>query len=148
MTRSSRPSANPKLRGLGLHHVALRARDFDRSVSFYRDVLGCETLMSWGEGDGRAAMLDFGDGHCVEVFAGGKEGAKPEGELLHFALRCDEIDEAYRLVREAGMEITSELDSVTVRDPRGPVPVRLFFFKGPDGEIVELIEVGELTPEG
>ncbi len=115
-------------------------------MAFYTEVLGARTLFSWGEGDGRAVMLDLGDGACVEIFAGEKEGPKPEGELLHFALRCDEIEEAYRRVNEANMEITMELTSLMVSDPRGAVPVRLFFFKGPDGETVEFIRVGELIP--
>ena len=42
----------------GFHHAALRARDFEASVAFYRDGLGMKPTISWGQGDGRAVMLE------------------------------------------------------------------------------------------
>ncbi len=31
----------------GLHHVALKTRDWDRSAAFYQDVLGLTLKISW-----------------------------------------------------------------------------------------------------
>lgn len=37
----------------GLHHVAISAVDFDRSVAFYRDLFGLTVAMEWEFADGR-----------------------------------------------------------------------------------------------
>ncbi|WP_138751210.1 VOC family protein [Paenibacillus sinopodophylli] len=127
---------NTKIGGGGFHHIAIRVYDFDKTVAFYTEVLGFTERIRWGEGDSRGIMLDTGDGNYLEVFAGGKEGQKDEGAFLHFALRSDNVTDAIELAREAGMEITVEPKEIVIHD----IPVRIAFFKGPDGEIIELFE--------
>jgi catechol 2,3-dioxygenase-like lactoylglutathione lyase family enzyme len=124
----------------GFHHVALKARDFDATVDFYTRVLGLEPRHTWGQGDRRAVMLDTGDGSCLEVFAGGVDLPRPEGAILHFALRCDNVDAAIERVRAAGAEITMEPKDVDIQS-QPVLPVRIAFFKGPDGEMVEFFQV-------
>lgn len=130
---------NHILGGGGFHHVAIKVRDFDNSVRFYTEVLGCKKTISWGEGDSRAVMLDTGDGSCFEIFAGGPTEPKPEGAFLHVALRTKDCDAVIERVRSAGMQITIEPNDVTIGSIP-PTPVRIAFFKGPDGEIVELFQ--------
>lgn len=123
----------------GFHHVAIRAKDFDATVKFYTEVLGFTEALAWGEGDGRAIMLDTGDGNCFEIFAGGTDAPKPEGALLHIALRTDHCDAAIERVKAVGMEVTMEPTDIDI--PSTPhTPVRIAFFKGPDGEIVEFFQ--------
>ena len=69
----------------GLHHLAIRDSDFDRTVKFYTDGLGCRETTRWGQAPGRAVMLDTGDCSPSEIFEGGQPGTKPEGAVLHFA---------------------------------------------------------------
>ncbi len=127
---------NEVLGGGGIHHVAIRVKDFDASVRFYRNELGFEEVISWGEGDKRAIMLDTGDGSGLEIFAGGK-GHTSDGAFLHVALNCADIDGVIERVRGAGMDIrTAPKDVEIPSDP--PTSVRLAFFKGPDDEIIEL----------
>jgi predicted enzyme related to lactoylglutathione lyase len=87
-------------------------------------------------------MLDTGDGNYLEVFAGAKhaEGeAIPEGAIIHFALRTDDCDAAVEKVRALGAEITMEPKSLAIfGEP--PIPIRIAFFRGPGGEIVELFQ--------
>ncbi|MBB6430399.1 VOC family protein [Algisphaera agarilytica] len=142
---------NPYLRGGGIHHVALRTPDFDRSVAFYTQTLGASPKMQWlMDGDTRAVMLDIGDGNYVEVFERGEDDpASPdEARLLHFCLRCDNLDEVVERVRQAGMTITVEPNDVPIENQAeaGPaaVTLRLAFFKGPDGETVELMQCEDL----
>ena len=59
---------NTVIPGLGFHHIALRAKDFDRSLAFYRDVLGCTVAAAWGEAPSRKVMVDIGDGGRIEIF--------------------------------------------------------------------------------
>ena len=131
--------------GPGFHHIAMRASDLDATVRFYEEGLGFRRAYGWGEGDGRAVMLDSGDGNYLEVFAGGKRAPgedPPEGAVLHFALRIPDTDAAFRRAVDAGARPTVEPKDVTISgDP--PVRVRLAFVKGPDGEIIEFFHNDE-----
>ena len=122
---------NAAIAGGGFHHIALRAHDFDASVAFYTEGLGFKEAISWGEGDGRAIMLETGDGNYFEIFAGGSADAKPEGALLHAALRTDNCDTAIERARSAGAEVTMEPRDIDIQSQPGPTPVRIAFCKGP-----------------
>ncbi|MBD2844196.1 VOC family protein [Paenibacillus sp. IB182496] len=128
--------SNQTIGGGGFHHVAIRVYDFEATITFYTEVLGFTERVRWGEGDKRAIMLDTGDGNYLEVFAGGAQGQKPEGAFLHLALRSDDVDAATERARAAGMEVTVEPKDAVL----GGIPVRISFFKGPDGEIIELFQ--------
>jgi len=127
----------------GIHHVALRARDFERSLAFYRDTLGLRVKVAWGDAPARAAMLDTGRGGILEIFEQ-PDAPPPEenGPLLHFALHVASVDAVIAAARAAGLTVTVEPRSVTIAATGGrePYPVRIAFFRGPDGELVELFE--------
>lgn len=132
---------NKKLAGGGFHHIAIRVTDFDRSVAFYTEGLGFTSAHMWGsrEKHNRAAMLDTGDGDFFELFEREPDNAPSEASYLHAALRTRDCDQAVAAAREAGAEITVEPKDVDIpSDP--PYRVRIAFFKGPDGEIVELFQ--------
>lgn len=127
----------------GLHHVAMRVADFDGVVAFYTEALGLTEAVRWGEGDSRAVLLDAGDAHYVEIFAGGSAPAAP-GEsappLLHVALASDDVDAAIERARAAGAEVTMEPKDVDI--PSDPVlPVCIAFCRGPAGEVIEFFHV-------
>lgn len=128
---------NTAIGGGGIHHVAIRVGDFERAVNFYTRVLGFTPHKAWGEGDGRAVMLDTGDGNCLEVFAGGTDGPKEDGALLHLALRSDDVDAAITRARNGGAEITVEPKDVDIPTQPEPFPVRIAFCRAPDGTILE-----------
>lgn len=143
--------SNPVLKSAGIHHVALRTADFDRSLAFYTDTLGCAPQMLWGDPGKRAVMLDVGDGNYIEVFERPEpatESVPDEARVLHFCLRCDNVDQVIERVRDAGGTITVEPKSVPVNNkvPGGktPITLRLAFFQGPDGEIIELMSCPDL----
>jgi len=145
------PHTNSTLGGGGFHHVAIRARDFDASVRFYTDVLGFVPTVAWGEAPKRATMLDTGDGNYLEIFERPNQPPPPadqEGAILHFALRTDDTDAALSRARDAGVTVTMEPTDVDIPntcDARpSPLPVRIAFFRGPDGEVIELFQ-NELT---
>ncbi|MBQ8513461.1 MAG: VOC family protein, partial [Clostridia bacterium] len=76
--------ANEIIKGMGFHHVALKAVNFEESLKFFTEGLGMKFYTQWGEGDGRIAMLDLGDGGILELFAGGAQG--PNTNYIHFAM--------------------------------------------------------------
>src|SRR5262252_1353747 len=128
---------NKTLGGGGFHHVAIRSHDFDASVRFYTEALGFKEKIRWGEGTKRAIMLDTGDGNYLEIFANGTAEPKPEGSIIHFALRTDNVDAAVERARSAGAQVTIEPKDLVIQSVPGPTPVRLAFCKGPDGEVIE-----------
>ena len=123
----------------GFHHVAIRVKDFDETVRFYKDGLGLSERLAWGEGDGRAIMLDAGNDNCVEIFAGGKS-APVEGNITHFALRTADCDAALKRAQAAGATVTVEPKSVKIPARTGPFSVRIAFIRSPGGEVVEFFQ--------
>lgn len=129
---------NTAIGGGGFHHVAIKAKDFDKSVRFYIDALGFREKIRWGEGDKRGILLDTGDGSFLEVFAGGAGGTSG-GQLVHFALRTGNCDAALERARAAGAPVTVEPKDVTIPS-HPPTPIRIAFCKGPDGELIEFFQ--------
>jgi glyoxylase I family protein len=136
----------------GFHHVAVRAVDFDATVTFYTEGLGCTVHYEFsvpGRID-RAAFLDAGDGRYIEVFGTGstvqaegrrrQPGEEPtEGALLHFCLRVADVDASYARALAAG--------GVTRVAPRtaalgGEPPAA--FISGPNGEVIEFLNSDQL----
>jgi glyoxylase I family protein len=133
---------NPILGDGGFHHVCIKTRDWDRTIEFYRDVLGCTEKIAWRAAPQRAMMLDTGDGNYLEVFEDLDYRPAPNGAVIHFALRTTRLDEVAARVREAGAKITIEPKDVTIATTNGAglVPVRLFFCEGPSGEVIEFFQ--------
>ena len=125
---------NEAIGGGGFHHVAIRVAGFEEAVRFYTEGLGMVEKVRWGQGDGRAVMLDTGDGNYVEIFAGG-DGEAGKGAILHYALRTGDVDAAIERARAAGAEVTMEPRDVAI--PSDPaLPVRSAFCKAPGGEVI------------
>jgi glyoxylase I family protein len=123
----------------GFHHIAIRVRDFDASVTFYTQGLGLTPMITWGEGDSRAIMLDAGNGNAVEIFAGGTE-LKPEGAWLHLAFATEDCTAALVRAVTAGAKVTMEPTDLTIPSQPAPTPVRIGFCTGLDGEIIEFFQ--------
>ena len=124
----------------GFHHAAIRSTGFDASVRFYENVLGLNSRISWGEPGNRAIMIDAGDGNYIEIFESSESLRGNEATILHFALRTDDCSTMLEQVRKSGAEVTMEPKEVTIDSNVGPIQVKIAFFKGPDGEIIELFE--------
>ncbi|MEI6432519.1 MAG: VOC family protein [bacterium] len=136
-------STNQKLSACGYHHIALRARNFDKSFAFYTEGLGFTLAHQWGEGDGRIALLDLGDGNYLELFASAP-GQSPDANsdvpapwpFFHLALRSTDVDHDIEVARALGCTITIEPKSVPVNGKT----IRGGFFLGPDGEVLEFFQ--------
>ena len=82
----------------GFHHVCVKTRDWDRTMSFYKDTLGFVEKITWRAAPQRAVMLNAGDGNYLEVFEDLAYAAAPNGAVIHFALRTSRLDEVAALV--------------------------------------------------
>ncbi|MFN2132972.1 MAG: VOC family protein [Anaerolineae bacterium] len=133
------PGNNPTIAGGGFHHLSMRVADLDASIAFYTEGLGCALRTSWGQGDRRTVLLDTGDGNYLELSGGGASPPQPGSIIVHFALRTTDCDQAIEAARAAGAEVTVEPRDVTLSaDP--PIPARIAFCKGPDGELIEFFQ--------
>lgn len=137
---------NNILGGGGLHHVAIRTDDLTKSVDFYTQVLGMKLVTAFKPDERSFVHLDTGDGSIVELMQDDKPIEMPteRGVHWHLALRTTRIEAAMERVIEAGMQVTVPTKSVTLEntatDPPTPLPVKVAFFIGPSGEVVELFQ--------
>lgn len=131
--------ANEIIKGMGFHHVALKAVDFEASRKFFTEGLGMKLYAQWGEGDGRIAMLDLGDGGILELFAGGKEGDNTN--YIHFAMKVDDVDAAYEIALAAGAKPKQAPKVVPLDSAPAKLTLNCAFVYGPSGEELEFFRV-------
>ena len=117
----------------GVHHVCMKCTSsdrFDAVCKFYGETLGLTKVREWPAG----VMYDLG-GSLLEVFSNGTEDL-PQGVWQHIALATEDVDGCVKAVRDAGYAITVEpKDIVIASEP--PVPARIAFCIGPNGEEIE-----------
>ena len=133
--------ANEIIKGMGFHHVALKATNFEESFKFFTEGLGMKFYTQWGEGDGRIAMLDLGDGGILELFAGGAEG--PNTNYIHFAMKVDDVDAAYATAIAAGAKPKSAPKVVPLQSAPVKLTLNCGFVYGPSGEELEFFRIVE-----
>ena len=116
----------------------------DRSLALYRDLLGLEVRTAFELHDNRFAMLEAGNGRYIELV---ETRADPRSTsetdvFWHLALRSRNLEKSFEVVRAFGCEITRPITPLDLVNSVGdrPFPVRVAFFRGPDGEEIELIE--------
>jgi catechol 2,3-dioxygenase-like lactoylglutathione lyase family enzyme len=149
MTEEQQPQQR-RLRIAGLHHVTVISRDVQRSVDFYRNLLGMRLVrQTTNDDDEGARHLYFGDDRgrpgtlvtCLE-YPGLEDGRVGPGSTHHFALAVETLEElrAWR-----GYLASREIPCTEVID-RGPYSS--LYLRDPDGHIVELAAGdGELVTE-
>jgi len=132
--------ANKKIPNIGVHHLALSALDYDKSIKFYTEGLGFELVAEWGEGTGRGSLLDIGNGSHFEIFANGNENEQKDAKFAHYAFATSNPDLAYENAMAAGA--VSQMEPKSLEIPATPpLPVRIAFVRGPDGEVLEFFKV-------
>jgi glyoxylase I family protein len=123
----------------GVHHIAVRALDFDRSVAFYTTVLGLPLKSTWTRKTGRAAFVEISPGSYMEIFEWAPVEHSGEAPILHFCLRTDDVDGMTERARAAGYRITVEPVNSDIETSIGLMKLRLSYVEGPDGEAIELM---------
>ena len=131
--------ANEIIRGMGFHHVALKVKDFERSLEMYR-ALGLKEIVRWGEGKGEIAMLDIGDGGRIELFACGGDEFAVNGKWQHFAMKVDDVEQAYAVALAAGFAPKIAPKVVPLDSRPEKMSINIAFVLGNDGEEVEFFK--------
>jgi glyoxylase I family protein len=131
----------------GFHHVAVFSRKYQASVDFYVKVLGLTQRVEFVHAGKRVSLLDMGSkGDYIEVFEAADKATDADGRWAHIALRCDDVTGVLTRVQALGYEVTMEAKTIELDTNTGPKPfvIHIGFFRGPDGELIELFE--EKTP--
>ena len=136
-----------------VNHTGISVSDMERSLGFYRDVLGLELVMDMdvdrhagldrvvGMTDtvGRVVMLAAGDS-LVELWSYAQPMGRPlpadympaDKGVTHVALEVDDVDAMHARVVAAGYRAKSEPLDLGIH--------KTCYVHGPDDEIVELLE--------
>jgi glyoxylase I family protein len=141
------------VRVTGLHHAGLVVADLDRSLRFYRDLLGIPVrelvedgsptmrkLTGWPDRLVRIADLELGGGRVLELIQRVEHPEEPPTPGTdHIALEVDDVREAWRRLTAAGHVARSE--PVTLTDA-GPywTGATVVYVTDPDGTTVELVQ--------
>jgi catechol 2,3-dioxygenase-like lactoylglutathione lyase family enzyme len=141
----AQPAGEPRrLRITGLHHITMICSSMERSVAFYRDLLGMRLVkQTRNYDDPDARHLYFGDadgapGTVVSLFeyAQMEPGRVGVGSTHHFAL-CVESEEELAgwrdYLRSRGVSCTEVLDRTYFRS---------VYLRDPDGHVVEIASRG------
>jgi len=139
---------------VGLNHVGMSVADLQRSIAFYRDLLGMrvvieadfegpryEAILGLSEARGRAALLELeGTGFQLELFEFEHPAPRPmdpdrpvcDRGITHFCVTVSDIHAEYERLRKAG---------VRFHCPPNPSPKTIATYaRDPDGNVFELFE--------
>ena len=107
--------ANEIVSGMGFHHVALKAHNFDASLKFFTEGLGMKFFTMWGEGDGR--------------------------RYIHYAMKVDDVDAAYNTAIAAGAKPKTAPKVVPLDSHPVKLTLNCAFVYGPSGEELEFFKI-------
>ena len=143
---------------LGVLHVGLTVSDLDRSLAFYRDVLGCEVIATQEkEGGYLAAIVGYpdahvrmahlrvpGSDHVIELF----QYLAPQGDhadveprnvgASHLCFLVEDLPSFYIQLRENG--VTSFVSPPVEVDTGINTGGYALYVRDPDGIMVELFQ--------
>lgn len=134
------------MRLTGLHHLTAICRDIDRTIAFYRDLLGLGIVHDApSDDDPDARHVWFATGSARAAVGGIvsflhyprlREGVVGAGSTHHFAFVVESTEELFAwrdYLRSKGTECTDVLD-------RGAF--RSVYLRDPDGHMVEIASRG------
>lgn len=117
-----------------IEHVGIYVSNLDRSIAFYRDILGLELKEIVETDRGRIAFMQIGESQ-LELICHPPTEERPAGVVDHVTFTVTDINAVYERLKEFDVELIDE----------APKPVfggaaKILFFYGPDGERLELFQ--------
>jgi len=140
---------------IGVQHTAIIVKDIEKSIRFYRDMLGLELLYTLSAGgrelskgvgledaDLKVAMFKAGDA-LVEV----TEYVNPKGRPhdrrpcdvgeMHLAFKVKDVQKHYEELKSKGVKFNAPPSVIEEGPNKGWIWT---YFKDPDGAQLELVE--------
>jgi catechol 2,3-dioxygenase-like lactoylglutathione lyase family enzyme len=152
----------------GINHLALTCSDMNRTITFYRDVLGMPLVktIELPGGRGKHYFFDVGGGDCIAFFEFPKGPAAVDQKTLNkmaatpgmmnhvaFDVSNERLDAYRQRLVERGIEVTEVVNHDDT--PKGVSPtvnestfLRSIYFRDPDGMQLEFTAwTRRLTPQ-
>jgi len=122
----------PRPRILGVAHIAVFAKDYEKSKAFYRDFLGFQEPYSLNQPDGKPALTFFkiNERQYIELFP---EAAANTDRLNHISFETDNAEALRVYLKSRGIAVPD-------RVPKGRIGNSNFTVKDPDGHGVEIVQ--------
>ena len=119
-------------------HTNWRVRDLEASLGFYRDILGLEPfgLEEYRRGERTLVSLRVTQDFILHLTPDPEFERGPTGGYDHLALVVEDAkpDELAKHLREAGVEVERQFESITGARGEGPA----LYVRDPDGYRIEL----------
>lgn len=119
-------------------HTNWRVRDLEASLGFYRDILGLEPfgLEEYRRGERPLVSLRVTQDFILHLTPDPGFERGPTGGYDHLALVVEDAkpDELAKHLREAGVEVERQFESITGARGEGPA----LYLRDPDGYRIEL----------
>jgi lactoylglutathione lyase len=125
---------------VGIGHIAIRVKDIDRTLDFYRDKLGFKEMFRLDR-DGRLWLmyLRVTDTQYIELFpeaAGDRAPGREANGLNHLCLEVDSLDGALAELSKVGVPIAREKQMGADGNLQA-------WIEDPDGNRIELMQMDE-----
>ena len=119
---------------LGLGHIGLHVRDLEASKKFYTQLLGFSVTCTAPLENG-TVLCFLRNGDCeIELISKPCYAPLQDGHFEHLCLKVADIDAAIAHLQSHGIQMEGPVAAI----PNVYNGVRLAFFRGPDGEHLEL----------
>ena len=123
----------------GIGHIALKVRDLDRSLDFYRDRLGFAEMMRINHPDGSLWLvyLRVTDEQFIEIFPGAENDRSPGWNgncITHVCLTVDDLDRVVDEIEARGIKLL--IEKKTADDGN-----RQAWIEDPDGNRIEFMQI-------
>jgi catechol 2,3-dioxygenase-like lactoylglutathione lyase family enzyme len=118
----------------GIHHVAIRVTDLERSVAFYERHFGLrvESRMTLASGADIAFLGHPDGGAQLELIAGLTDHLSGDGLVHHVAFGADDVPGLFAQLRAAGVPTLEDVPQMLANGRQ------LFSCRGPDGERLQV----------
>jgi len=121
--------------------TVLVRKDYGACFDFYKDKLGL--IPTWGDRNGpwTGFATKEGEDYCFAMFAGDAQvaykgyiqpNATAQPDTTSFGIPCDNVDEDYKRLKEAGVEFIGEPQ--TIKD----WGMRIVYLRDPEGNLLSL----------
>lgn len=127
------------MKTMGIHHVAIICSDYEKSKSFYVNVLGFSIIHETFRDARNSYKLDLrvGNGDVIELFSfpdSPKRASHPEAcGLRHLAFEVDDISASVSYLNSKNVEVEDiRIDELTGK--------QFTFFKDPDNLPLEIYQ--------